>query len=223
MSSRPLFVAQMQELENDLLAMVSRAESMVAKAVDSIIKLDTELAVQVFENDDEVDRYDAMIEEKCLRLLALQQPMASDLREVSTILKIITDVERIGDLAVDLAKITLKIDREVGDPTIVDLPVISDKARLMLREAVTAFVKRDVTYFNEIAGLEDEVDGYYRHIREQLFDYMRQNPSHAVSAAWLVFAVHHIERIADHAVNIAERVGFMVTGRLGHLKDAPGE
>ena len=212
----------MEALEKDLLEMVSRAEGMVADAVQSVVRLDRDLAEKVFDADDDIDRLDYAIEQKCLELLALQQPMGRDLREIGTILKVITDVERIGDLAVDIAKTGLKINQDGGDPSVVDLVVIADKARRMVREAVTAFVKGDLSDFGEIAELEDQVDSYYRDIREQVFTYMRANPEHAVACVWLVLALHHIERIADHATNIAERVGYMVTGRLEGLTEGPG-
>lgn len=213
MSSRPIFDAEMRELEIDVAAMASRAEQMVANAIESLIRIDSPLAQSVFDDDDVVDEYEHSIEERCLRMLALQQPMAADLREVFSILKIITEIERIGDLAVDLGRICLKIDREVGDSSIIDLGVIGNRARQTFRQAVTAFVKRDTSEFGEIAQHEQEVDQYYRAIREQVFDHVRRNPSHAVSSTWLVLALHHIERIADHSVNIAELVGFMVTGK----------
>ncbi|MES1227391.1 MAG: phosphate signaling complex protein PhoU [Armatimonadota bacterium] len=222
LSHRPAFDAQMQALEKDLLEMVSRAEAMVADSVQSVVRLDRELADKVFEADDEIDRLDYKIEQSCLELLALQQPMGRDLREIGAVLKIITDVERIGDLAVDIAKTGLKINQEGGDPSVVDLVVIADKARKMVREAVLAFVKGDLKDFGEIVELEDQVDSYYRDIREQVFTYMRAHPDHVVASVWLVLALHHIERIADHAVNIAERVGYMVTGRLEGLADGTG-
>lgn len=202
--------------------MVSRAEGMVADAVQSVVRLDRDLAERVFEADDEVDRLNYSIEQQCLELLALQQPMGRDLREIGTVLKVITDVERIGDLAVDIAKVGLKISHDGGDPNVVDLAVIADKARKMVREAVTAFVKADLSEFGEIAELEEEVDSYYRDIREQVFEHMRRRPEHVVSLVWVILALHHIERIADHAVNIAERVGYMVTGHLAGLTEGPG-
>ena len=220
--ARPAYQAEKARLEQDVLEMVSRVEAMVVKSVDALASLDTAMALEVMRSDDEIDRQDIEIEQACLRMLALQQPMASDLREIGTVLKIITDIERIGDLSVDLAKITLKIDAEMGSTNYVDIPQMAAHARAMLRNSIQAFVQRDTAFLTEIASAEEKVDGLYRELRSQIHDYMRAQPSQVVAASWMLLAVHHLERIADHAVNIAERVGFMVTGELKQLsRDIP--
>lgn len=216
---RQAYSAAFAELENDVLDMVSRAEQMVVSAVDALVALDHTLAYATMQMDDEIDQKDIEIEQQCLRLLALQQPMGSDLREIGTILKIITDIERIGDLSVDLAKTTLKITAEYGRSDYVDLKRMSTIALQMLRESVQMFVRRDVSGLERVAALEDEVDGLYRELRSQVHEYMKANGDHVVAASWMLLAVHNIERIADHALNIAERVSFMVTGRLTQISD----
>ncbi len=213
--ARQAYAAQIRQLENEVLEMVSRAESMVAMAVDSLSRLDHAMGERVLEDDDAIDLQDVVIEQKCLKMLALQQPMGSDLREIGTIIKIITDIERIGDLAVDIAKIGFKIDREMGVTNYVDFPRMAYVARQMLREAVLAFIKRDLAGLEKIESLEDEVDAQYRDLRSQIHDYMRANPDQVVAASWMILAIHHVERIADHSVNIARRVGFMINGELG--------
>lgn len=225
-TGRASYVQQMSGLEHDLLDMASRAEAMVGRAVESLQRLDSEIAIEVMKADDEIDQKDLEIEVRCLKLLALQQPMASDLREIGSAMKIITDIERIGDLAVDIAKIGLKIERELGTTNYVDIPRMGNVARQMLRESIQAFVKHDASHLDDVARLEDQVDELYRDLRGQIHEYMRQNPDQVVSASWMLLAVHHLERIADHALNIAERVGFMVTGRLeqispSHRSDQP--
>ncbi len=215
--ARQAFSIEIQGLEHDLLAMGSRAETMVAQAVECLNKLDTPLAHSVMALDDDLDQMDLDIEAHCLRLLALQQPMASDLRVIGTVMKMITDVERIGDLSVDIAKISLKIEKEFGDTRFVDIPHMAVLARSMLRESLEAFVRRDLDMVAEVARKDDEVDAVYRDLREQIFEHMRHHPESVVAASWLLLAIHHIERIADHAVNIAERVAFMVTGKLEQL------
>lgn len=197
--------------------MVGRAEVMFATSVNALARLDCDQAMEAIESDDEIDRQEIEIEEKCLRMLALQQPMGTDLREIGTILKIITDIERIGDLSVDIAKICLKIDAVVGRADYVDLPKIAAAARSMLHVGIQSFVRRDVSQFAEVQRLEDDVDAQYRELRGQIHEYMLANPDQVVAASWMLLAVHHIERVADHAMNIAERVGFMVTGELRQL------
>lgn len=224
--NRLAFDEEIGKLEHDVLDMASRAEAMVARAVEALQKLDQGIAREVMVADDEIDELDLHIEAQCLRLLALQQPIARDLRTVGTAMKIITDIERIGDLAVDIAKIGMKIDAEGGSADHVDIPKIAKVARQMVRESLEAFVRRDTSHLEQIARMEDEVDELYRELRNQIHDFMRTHPDQVVSASWLLLAVHHIERIADHALNIAERVGFMVTGELeqisaSHRSDEP--
>lgn len=197
--------------------MGSLAEQMVAGAVDALCRLDSKEAHEVILRDDEIDQRDLSIEVRCLRLLALQQPMAGDLRVVGTAMKMITDIERIGDLAVDIAKIAMKIEKELGSVAFIDIPRIANVARTMLQESMEAYVKRDLTILRSIAQHEEEVDTLYRELREQVFDNMRANPDQVVADGWLLLAIHHVERIADHTVNIAERVHFMVTGELRQL------
>lgn len=198
--------------------MASIAEQMVAQAVDALTSLDTDLAMQVILRDDEVDRRDLAIENRCVRLLALQQPMASDLRVVGTAMKMITDIERVGDLAVDVAKIARKIDQVYGEVGFIDLQNMARHARSMFNEALDAFVRHDSSLVQDVCMRDEIVDGQYRQLREQIFQHMQERPDMVVTDAWLLLAIHHIERIADHAVNIAERVNFMVTGEFKQLK-----
>lgn len=216
---RAAYGEEMRRLEAALVDMASSAEAMVGRAVDALVRLDLNAAREVMRADDEIDAKDLEIESRCLRMLALQQPMGSDLREIGTAMKINTDIERVGDLAVDVAKIALKIDAELGAVNYVDIPRMSNLARQMFRESIQAFIRKDVTQIQEIVRLEDEVDDQYRALRDQVHEYMRANPEHVVSASWMILAIQHIERIADHALNIAERVQFMVTGTMSPLGD----
>lgn len=202
----------MSTLEHDLLEMGSRAEKMVAKAAEALGRLDTALAMEVILSDDEVDELELSIEGRCLRLLALQQPMGSDLREIGTVMKMITDVERVADLALDIAKITLKVDKEYGEVSFIDLPRMVNVARWMVRQALEAFVHRDLKMVKEVCERDEEVDELYRELRGHIFENMRTCPEMVVSDGWLLLAIHHVERIADHAVNMAERIEFMITG-----------
>lgn len=209
---RQAFDREIQALEHDLLQMGSRAETMVGTAADALADLDTRLAMSVLEMDDAIDAQDLEIEAHCLRVLALHQPMASDLRLVGSVMKIITDIERIGDLAVDVAKIALKVDNELGSSGAIDIRRITSVARTMVREALVAFARRDLERVERVAQLEDEVDALYRELRGQIFEDMRHDGANPVCNGWLLMAIHHIERVADHALNIAERVQFMMTG-----------
>ena len=215
--ARHAYQTQISQLEHDLLEMGSISEHMVGDAVDSLRTLNPALALEVIQRDDEVDRRDLDIEQRCLRILALQQPTASDLRMIGTVMKVITDIERVGDLAVDIAKIAVKVERELGHSEFIDLPRMANMSRQMLRGSLQAFVKRDLDLIAEVMVLEEKVDAQYRELRGQVFENMRTNPEMVVTDGWLFMAVHHVERIADHAVNIAERVRFMVTGEFGSI------
>lgn len=215
--ARKGYTAEKEALEREVLDMLGRAESMFAKSVEALADLDRRVAYEVLSMDDAIDVMDLQIEERCLKILALQQPMASDLREIGTVLKMLTDIERIGDLAVDIAKVSLKIEKELGHSDYIDLRKMAGFASQMLLEVVGAFVRRDVSRMAEVEALEREVDRQYRELRGQVHAYMRSNPEEVVAASWMLLAVHHIERVADHAVNMAERIGFMVTGTLRQL------
>lgn len=214
---------ELAELETMLLEMSSKAGAMLQRSVESLVQLDHDLAMQVIDADDEVDDIDLAIEEKCLRLLALQQPMARDLREIGTLMKMITDIERIGDLSVDIAKAGMKIEKELGHTNYVDIRRMAGVAQSMLNEALEAFTKQDLQLVNSVIAKDDEVDNLYRDLRGQIHDRMRTDPDEVVAASWLLIAIHHIERVADHTVNIAERVAFLVTGEFRKLVDDAGE
>ena len=216
--ARTVFTSALTDLEHDLLEMGSLAETMVGLAVDALVGLDPDGAMAVIERDDEIDRLDLDIESRCIQLLALQHPMAGDLRIVGTAMKMITDLERIGDLSVDIAKAALKIDKELGQTSYVDIPQMASIARSMIRHALEAYVKRDLGLVASVISQDDEVDALYRSLRGQVHEHMRNEPEDVVAASWLMLAIHHIERIADHAVNIAERVSFMVTGKFEQLR-----
>lgn len=218
-SESPRAISQtLQAIEHSLLEMASRAEIMVAAAVESLVHLDAPAARAVMAADDALDRLDIDVETRCLQLLAHTDAGAGiDLRFLGTAIKMSTDIERVGDLAVDIAKCGLKIEAELGSTDTIDLPRIAGVARSMLRHAIEAYVKRDLGLVHVVAEQEIEVDALYRDLRGQLHAAMLREPAEAVSASWLLLALHHIERIADHALNIAERVGFAITGHLEPL------
>lgn len=210
--ARQAYSKEIELLEHDLLDMASRAENMVGLAVESLCALDTDRAFKVILADDAVDAENEQIEAHCVRLLALQHPTGSDLRVVSTAMKMITDIERVADLAVDIAKIGMKIEKEMGQPGCIDIRRMAEVARSMLRTSIEAYVKRDLAAVQRVAEMEEEVDALYRDYREQLHARMRAQPDDVVVCSWLLLAIFHVERIADHAMNIAERLRFMVAG-----------
>lgn len=214
---RRALTEEREAIEVELLEMVNKSVAMFNLAVRSLHHLDTALAREALASDDEIDRLDREIEARCLDVLALQQPMGSELREVGTCLKIITDIERVGDLSVDIGKITLKIDKELGRSDFVDLPRLAFVVTRMLTESAEMFSRKSADALDLIGELEEQVDGMYREFRTQTQEFMVAHPEHVVAASWMLMALHHIERVADHALNIAERVHFMVTGEVRQI------
>lgn len=218
---RAAYTEELRAIEHDLLEMGARAEHMVEMAVDSLTRLDNELAMEVLRKDDEIDEQDLSIESRCLRFMALQQPLAGDFRIIGTALKVITDIERIGDLAVDVAKIGMKIEKEFGSADVVDIPRMGALAREMLRLSLQAYSQHDTALIDRVNQLEDEVDEMYRVLRGQIFENMKLSQENVITDGWLLMAIHHVERIADHALNISERVKYMVTGTFRDSVNAP--
>jgi phosphate transport system protein len=197
--------------------MGSQVDHMVAQSIQSLIGQDVHTAETVIEADDIVDGMDLQIERECMRLIALQQPLASDLRLIGTMLKVITDIERIGDHAVDIAKIARKLARDTFYKPLVDIPKMADNVREMLRDALSAFVNHDLDRVYAVVQADDVVDDQFHQIRDELHAVMGSDPSRVVQASYLLFVAHALERIADHAVNIAERIHYVETGSLSQL------
>jgi phosphate transport system protein len=220
--ARQRFAQELEELEHMLLEMAGLVEKMMAEAANALITLDRDIAKHVIVSDDEVDELELAIETRCMSIIGLQNPMGADLRLVGACLKIVTDLERCADLTVDLAKAALKIDNEGGKTDIIDLGKFANLTRKMMHEALQAYVRRDLVRVEEVAQMEYEADGLYRELRAQVFLLMRRDPDQVVASGWLFLAIHHLERIADHSVNIAERVHYMVTGELKQIAGYTG-
>jgi phosphate transport system protein len=215
--ARQNFGNELSGLEHEILEMASIVEKMMQDASSALINLDRSLAMETIQKDDAVDELELKIESHCMRIIALQNPTGADLRLVGACLKIVTDLERCADLSVDLAKAALKIDNEGGRTDIIDLGKFAVLCRKMIHESIEAYVRRDLERVEAVAKMELEADMIYRELRAQVFLLMRRDPDSVVSDGWLFLAIHHLERIADHSVNIAERVHYMVTGELIQL------
>jgi phosphate transport system protein len=187
-------------------------EEAIRDAVESLKSRDEELARQVIEGDDKIDELETQIEQKCLRLLALQQPMAVDLRMIGTALKIITDLERMADHAVDIAKVTIRIGNEPLIKPLIDIPRMAEITQRMVRECLDSFIRRDTTLAHKMADWDEEVDHLYAQVFRELLLFMIGDPKTIKQATHLLFVGQHLERSADHATNVGEWVVYMVTG-----------
>ena len=215
--ARKSFDEDLKSLQDDLRAMGIVVEEMLSKAIHALQNRDVALAGEVVGMDDIVDRYNIDIETKSLRLLALQQPMARDLRTIAGAMKIITDVERAGDYAVDISKVTEELAPRPLFKPLEDIPKMAEIVREMLRETLTAFVTRDLALVQRMIDHDDEVDRLYLKLHDELIACMREDPDLAEQAVGLLLIARYLERIADHITNIGERIYYMETGELKEL------
>jgi len=213
MRVRARFDEKLQEMENMLIKMGAEVEEIVSLAFKSFIDQDHGLAEIVIKMDETIDYLEIEVEKKCIALIALQQPLAGDLREIAGILKIITDLERIGDYAVNIAKITLEFDdEEEFIKPIIDLPKMEHHVQQMVKGSLDAFVNKDVDLAREIAQLDDAVDDLYEEIYTELLELGVKDKQTKQQVIRLLFVGRHLERMADHVTNICERVIYMIEG-----------
>ncbi|MBT9168312.1 MAG: Phosphate-specific transport system accessory protein PhoU [Syntrophomonadaceae bacterium] len=203
----------LEELQRDILKMGGLVEENIFRAVDSLAKQDLESADKVFAVEEEIDKLERKIEETCLRLIATQQPMAKDLRKIASALKIITDLERMGDYSVDIAKVTKRIGKEKLIKPLIDLPQMARIVQGMVKNSLDAYVAEDVELAKAVGKDDDKVDAYHKQIFRELLVLMMENPRTITQATNLLFVSRSLERIADHATNIGESVIYLVSGK----------
>ena len=217
MLTRGQFEEELRRLGDEVLRMGSEADRMLDLAMQALTKQNVEVAEQVIAGDDVIDDLDIRIEMEAMRIIALQQPVARDLRLVGTALKVISDIERIGDHAVDIAKVARKLARDTFFKPLADIPYMADRVRAMLREALTAFVTHDLDLVRRVVAADDEIDDLFHKLRDELHAAMSRDANLVVQASYLLFVAYYLERVADHIVNIAERVYYVETGKLEQL------
>jgi phosphate transport system protein len=217
MEMRTGFHRRLREIQDDILVMGSMVEKAILRSVEALKNRDLDLAHQIVADDQHVNQKRFEIEEKCIELIATQQPMASDLRTVVAVLNIIIEVERIGDYAGGIAKITIMIGDEPPLKPLIDIPLMAEKTVDMLRRSLDAFVNRDALAARKI-GLEDDyIDHLYDQVFLELLSFMAEDPRTITRATRLVWVAHNLERAADRVTNICERVIFMATGKMEEL------
>lgn len=217
--ARAAFDHDLTVLQDDLKKMGLVVEEMLEKAIKALADRDVKLAQEVQAMDDIVDRYNLGIETRSLRLLALQQPMASDLRTIAAAMKIITDVERAGDYATDIAMMAEQLaDRPLFKP-LEDIPRMARIVQSMLRDTLTAFVTRDLKLVEKMIADDEEVDYLYHSLYDELIGFIRKDPGLTDQAVALILIARYLERIADHITNIGERIYYMETGELKELHE----
>lgn len=215
--TREAYHKALNEVQDELQAMASMVATAIKNSMEALKSRDIEASKLVVKNDIYVNKKRFDIEEKCIRLIATQQPMAVDLRTLAAIINVITDLERIGDHAEGIAKISIAIGDGPLVKPLIDMPVMVDKALSMLNRCMKAFMDRDAAAAKKICDEDDEVDAFYDAIYNELVLLMVENPKIIKDATYLIWAAHNIERIADRVTNIAERVVYMVTGKMEEM------
>ena len=208
------FHEELEALKQTLLAMGGLVEDQIRRVMRALLERDDVIAQEVIDRDRQVNTYDIEVDEQCVNLLALHQPAAGDLRFITTAMKIVTDLERIGDQAVNIAQRALELNREPQLKPYIDLPRMADKAQRMVKESLDAFVARDTALARQVCAEDAEVDALKEQIFRELLTYMMEDPRTVSRAIRVILISRFMERVADHATNIAEMVIYLVEGKM---------
>jgi phosphate transport system protein len=216
------FEEELTELKTKLLRMAGLAEDQIDKALTALVTRDSTLARQVIERDHQVNALDVEIDEDCIRLLALQQPAARDLRLVTTAMKLASELERISDLAENVCERSIELNEEPQLKPYIDIPRMGKWARTMVKESIDAFVKEDAKLARKVLQDDDFVDDLMGQLFRELLSFMLEDPRTTSRAIRLTFIAKYLERMADHATNIAELVVYLVEGKIIRHTTPPG-
>lgn len=215
--SREHFSQKILEIKQKVLRMGALVENIIDTAMAALKAQDLELARKVLEMDDAIDQLDLEVEKECIMLLALQQPLAKDLRTIASVLKIITDLERMGDNAVNIAEVTLEIGSEPIMKPLVDIPKMAAIAQEIIKMSLEAFVKEDISLAEKAAERDEEVDSLYETVITDIINIITDKKEFTKQGTKLMFIGRYLERIADHSTNICERTIYMITGELKEI------
>lgn len=213
MITRVQFDAYLDELRQAIITMGKEVEQAIQRSVTSLRTVDVELANSVIENDQKINDMEENIEEIGTRLIATQQPVAKDLRRIIIAFRMANDLERMADLAVDIAKVTLRIQHEELIKPLVDIPRMAEIVQIMINDSIHSYINEDVQLAYKMAQMDDEVDQLHSQILRELFTYIMEAAKHVNQALQLCFVSRYLERVADHATNIGESVVYLVQGR----------
>ncbi|MEG0178863.1 MAG: phosphate signaling complex protein PhoU [Oscillospiraceae bacterium] len=216
MSTRLTFDEELSELSNALIRMGALASEAISKAINALTNNDAQLANSVIAGDRDIDDMERTIEHQCLTLLLRQQPVAGDLRKVSTAIKMITDIERIGDAAADIAELTIHARGTL--PCLMQLRSMASAAKSMVEDAIKAYVNENLALAAEVIQRDDEVDDYFNTLKKDIATEMAHTPDRLDSAIDALMVAKYLERLGDHAVNISEWVQFYKTGYHKNIK-----
>jgi phosphate transport system protein len=217
METRTTYHKHLRDIEEDVLAMGNKVVKAIDRAIKALQKRDLTLAHQIIADDAQINEQRFTIEDKCIELIATQQPMANDLRIIVAVLSIITELERIGDYAEGIAKIVVMIGDEAPLKPLIDIPRMGEITLEMINTSLQSFVTRDVSLAMKAVSLDSVVDGLYDQVFRELLTFMMVDPKTTNRATRLIWVAHNLERAADRATNICERVVFTVTGKMEEI------
>jgi phosphate transport system protein len=217
MEMRTAFHKRLREIQDDIIVMGSMVSKAILRSIDALKNRDLELAHQIVVDDQKINDKRFEIEEKCIELIATQQPLASDLRIIIAILNITTEIERIGDYGVGIARIVIMIGDEPPLKPLIDIPRMAEQTVDMLRRSLDALINRDADAARKIANEDDLVDHLYDQVFRELLTFMAEDPKTITRATRLMWTAHNLERAADRVTNICERVVFIVTGKMEEI------
>jgi phosphate transport system protein len=217
MEIRTAFHRQLREIQGNMIAMGSMVGKSMLRSIDALKNRDMELAHELIADDRKVNNKRFEIEERCIQLIATQQPMAGDLRIIVAILNIITEIERIGDYAAGIAKVVIIIGDEPPLKPLIDIPRMAEQAVDMLQRSLDALINRDAETAKKIIAEDDMVDNLYDQIFMELLTFMAEDPKTITRATRLMWVAHNLERSADRVTNICERVIYVATGKMEEL------
>jgi phosphate transport system protein len=210
MATETHFQKELEVLKENLLKMAAMVEEAIRHSIQSLVKGDSDLAQKTFELEDRINKMEIAIDDMCLKLLALRQPMATDLRFITSAMRIITDLERMGDQAVNISERAISLNQEPQIKPYIDIPRMAEIAQSMVKDVLDAFVNRDPKLARSVCARDDVVDGLNDQVVRELLTYMVSDPKTITRSVHLMIVARCLERIADHATNIAEDVIFMV-------------
>lgn len=217
--TRGSFDTGLEIVNNELLTMGSIVEKQIFRCIEALVNQDCALAEKVIKDDDLVDNLQKEIEDKCIKLIATQQPLAHDLRTIFTTTKIVTDLERIADHAVDIAKIAIRLKDEKYIKELIHIPQMANIAKEMIRLSLDAYVDGNVEKAYSTCKMDDKVDDLYKEVFNELLIIMAADATKAAQASQFLFVCKFLERIADHTTNICEGTVYLVTGEQIDLND----
>lgn len=212
MVTRKIFENELNELHNTLIHFGSLVEEAIENAIKALKTKDIKLAQKVISSDDKIDAIEKNIERQCLMLIATQQPLARDLRSISSALKLITDLERIGDHAADIADFTIRLSKTSYIKPLLDIPCMAAIAKLMVHDSITAYVENNLELAEQILKMDDQVDEYFSKITLELISIMKNDPTAVDQCIDFMLITKYLERIGDHATNVAEWAIYNITG-----------